>query len=352
MQYVLISLILSIPFQLRNSYLKKAIASYEQALSVYKEKSFPRDWLRVTVNLSTAYAEIGNWSDAKEQAINILQSLQDVMADTEALEALMPWYQRLGEMAISSQDPEFAARIYAEAAYRFELQGREASGPIRDRLIELREQLGDDCFVVIWAEAQRVLTPALARTLDEARELMSKERFSEAADKLSTALTLISETDDIKELKRQKATILFLRGFCLRKQELWEEALEDQEEAFRLFEKLRDYIGEAHTFLEMGHLFEVMNNYEHARLHYIDAYRLYRRAEDEHGMAQASENLGRLEYRVRMFSQAIQNLEEAKRLYISVGDRVRARTIDSDLESAKSSLEYQAANNNEQGGNE
>ena len=85
---------------------------------------------------------------------------------------------------------------------------------------------------------------------------------------------------------------------------------------------------------------------------YIDAYRLYRRAEDKLGMAQASENLGRLEYRVRMFSQAVQNLEEARRLYISVGDRVRAKTIDSDLESAKASLDYQAANNNKQGDNE
>jgi hypothetical protein len=69
-------------------------------------------------------------------------------------------------------------------------------------------------------------------------------------------------------------------------------------------------------------------------------------------MALASENLGRLEYRVRMFSQAIQNLEEARRLYISIGNRVRARTIDSDLESAKASLEYQDAKNNSKGDNE
>lgn len=77
----------------------------------------------------------------------------------------------------------------------------------------------------------------------------------------------------------------------------------------------------------MGHLFEVMNNYEDARLHYMDAYRLYRRAEDKHGMALASENLGRLEYRVRMFAQAVQNLEEARRLYISVGDRIELQQL-------------------------
>jgi len=45
-----------------------------------------------------------------------------------------------------------------------------------------------------------------------------------------------------------------------------------------------------------------------------------------------------------MLSQAIQNLEEAKRLYISIGDRVKAAAIDSDLDDAKTSFSYQLTN--------
>jgi hypothetical protein len=80
----------------------------------------------------------------------------------------------------------------------------------------------------------------------------------------------------------------------------------------------------------------------------MDAYRLYRRAEDKNGMALASENLGRLEYRVRMFPQAVQDLEEARTLYISVGDRIKATTIESDLEAARASLDFQVAINKKQ----
>ncbi len=339
----------SLPSGNRSENLKKAIVNYEQALRIFTKEIYPYEWLRVTTHLSIAYAELGNWPEAKAQATTILESFQSTTLDLDSLKALLPWYQRLGELAIQNQDTEFSTRVFAEAAFRFELQGEKVPSAVRHRLVELKGQLGDDRFGIIWAEAQRVLTPVLAQTLHEARELMGQERYSEAADKLSNALTLISEADTTKELKRQKATVLFLRGFCLRKQELWEEALREQEQAFQLFEELRDYVGEAHTFLEMGHLFEVMNNYEDARLHYMDAYRLYGRAEDRQGMALASENLGRLEYRVRMFSQAVQDLEEARKLYISIGNRTKAATIESDLETAKASLAYQVASEKERG---
>ena len=88
----------------------------------------------------------------------------------------------------------------------------------------------------------------------------------------------------------------------------------------------------------MGYLLEVMNNYEDARLHYMDAYRLYRRGGSKRGMALASENLGRLEFRVRLFSQAVEDLEEARKLYISQGEREKAAALESDLKDAQASL--------------
>ena len=325
---------------------------YSQALEVLQMslgQTAPEspDWLRVASSLIKVYVETGNWLEAKSLSAKVLVHAG---IDSSPLETLLPWYQDLGDLAIQNHDLEFATRVFAEVVHRFETQGKKVPDAINNRLVDLREQLGDDRFVLIWAESQGVLTPILAQKIHEARQLMDQEQFSEAANRFSDALSILDEIELTKECKQQRATVLFLRGFCLRKQGLWEEALQDQEHSFQLFEELRDYIGEAHTSLERGHLFEVMNNYEDARLHYMDAYRLYRRAGNKRGMALTSENLGRLEYRVRMLSQAVQDLEEARRLYISVGDRIKAATIDSDLEAARASLAYQAANHNKQGG--
>lgn len=324
--------------------LKHAIVCYEQALRIYTKENSPYDWLLVSTNLSTAYAEIGKWPESKAQATAILLSFQNTILEVEYLKSLLSWYQRLGELAIQNQDLEFATCVFADVAHRFELQDSEVPDSIRIKLVELREQLGYDRFVIIYAEAQGLLRSDFAQSLKEARQLMSQEQFREAADSLSNALSLLLAMKATENWKRQRATVLFLRGFCLRKQELWENALQDQNDSFLLFDQLHDFEGEAHTFLEIGHLYEVMNNYEDARLHYMDAYRLYRRAEDKLGMASASENLGRLEYRVRMFSQSVQDLEEARSLYILMGDRTKAAIIESDLDSARASLSYQSSN--------
>ena len=328
----------------REDYLQ-AIIVLQQSLALTPLDS--PDWIRVASSIMKAYVKIGNWVEAKKLSIRILER---VGTDRDSLETLLPWYEDLGELATKNQDMDFATRIFAEVVRRFEIHGKKAPATINKKLVELREQLGDDRFILIWAEAQGILKPVFAQKLQDARQLMNQELFSEAATKLSEALIILDEMGVAKECDRQRATVFFLRGFCLRKQGFWEEALQDQEHSFRIFENLRDYVGEAHTFLEMGYLFEVMNNYEDARLHYIDAYRLFRRADDKRGMASASENLGRLEYRVRMLSQAIQDLEEAKRLYISIGERTKAAAIDTDLDDAKTSFSYQLTNDNKKDG--
>ncbi|MGK7899028.1 MAG: tetratricopeptide repeat protein [Xenococcus sp. (in: cyanobacteria)] len=322
--------------------LKKVIYNYELALKVYTKKSFPRDWLKVTTNLSKAHAEMGDWSQAKKIAISILQTFQGAVYDAESIEALIPWYQEFGELAIKNNDVEFATRIFAEIAYCYKLQKEELPNSVCTKLNQLRKLLGEEHFCIIWAEVQCILTPRIAKSLNDARQLMQIDQFDEAFKKFSNALEMISETKNKQELYKQQATILFLRGFCLRKQGFWETALEDQEKSFKLFEKVRDFFNTARVLLETGHLYEVMNNYEPARIYYMDAYRHSRRAKDKIGMACASEHLGRLEYRVQMFPQAVKNLEEAKKLYILMGERAKANAIESDLEDAKASLVYQA----------
>jgi tetratricopeptide (TPR) repeat protein len=175
---------------------------------------------------------------------------------------------------------------------------------------------------------------------------MHEEKFSEAFDKLSSVLEMLSEVKDTKLLCKQRATILFLSGFCLRKQGDWDAALKEQEQSFKLFEQIKDFFNTARVLLEKGHLYEVMNNYEDARICYMDAYRHSRLAKDENGMAVASEQLGRIEYRVCLFPQAVKNLEEARKLYITLGKHTKATAIQSDIEDAKAGLIYQTNKKN------
>ena len=321
----------------------RAIVALEQAQPILSKEVFPREWLGLTAELSILYAEVGDWNRAKELATSVLQLFRGATADEEMLEALVPWYQRLGALAIQSQDPEFATRIFAEAAHRFEIQGTKVPDPISSKLAELREQIGDDRFAIIWAEVQGILTPMLAQILQDAAELMKQEQSSEAAARFTSALELLPDDDKSPEVRRHQAVILSMRGICLRRQEQWEEALKDQERALQLFERVQDFSGEARSLLEMGHLFELMNNYEDARLHYMDAYRLYRRADDRRGMAAVSEHLGRLEFRVRMLPQAVEDLEEARDLWEQLGERGKVAVIEADLEDARAMLTHQAA---------
>jgi len=329
----------------------RAIVALEQAQPTLSREAFPREWLSLSAELSTLYAEVGDWNRAKQLATSVLQLFRGAVADEEVLEALVPWYQRLGVLAIQSQDSEFATRIFAEAAYRLEFQGTKAPDTISNRLAELREQMGDDRFAIIWAEVQGILTPVLAQTLQDAVQLMKQEQFSEAAARFTSALELLPDDDKSPEVQRHRAVILSMRGICLRRQEQWEKALKDQEQAFELFEGVRDFGGEARSLLEMGHLFELMNNYEAARLHYMDAYRLYKRVGDLQGMAAASEHLGRLELRVRLLPQAVDDLEEARNLWVQLGERGRVATIEADLEDARAMLTHQAAKAEKRGEN-
>ncbi len=96
--------------------------------------------------------------------------------------------------------------------------------------------------------------------------------------------------------------------------------------------------------LEIGFLYEFMNSYEDARLHYTDSYRLYKKIADKGGMANAVEHLGMLEFRVRMYPQAIENLEEARSLYTELGERDKVSRLEIDLVDAKAGLQQQGSN--------
>lgn len=242
------------------------------------------------------------------------------------------------QIAFSRGEQDYAFEQLATVSTYFENNELEMPSAVKTALEYIRGELGEEKFTIRYADGKGKLTSGIAALLEEARTLMGNNQFDVAAQKLGEALPLLVD-DNKEEFKRQKSTILFLRGLCYREQQLWEIALKDQEQVFQLYSELKDLTGQAHALLEIGFLYEFMNSYEDARLHYIDAYRLYKKMEDKKGRASASEHLGMLEFRGRMYPQAVESLEEAQKLYIELGEHSKASSLNTDITDARAGLQ-------------
>ncbi len=131
-------------------------------------------------------------------------------------------------------------------------------------------------------------------------------------------------------------------ALCLKNANRWEEALELQEENFMTFKKLGRLKREADVYMEIGHLHQLLDNYEESWLHYLDAYRLYSRVDGgkghKLGMASASEALGTLEFYARMLPQSVKDLEEAHKLYESLDLPEKVASAEKTLKEARKAL--------------
>jgi len=138
----------------------------------------------------------------------------------------------------------------------------------------------------------------------------------------------------------------FRLALCLKQAGRWSEALKQQEENIARYKKLGDLQGKANAYMEMGHIYQMMNLYDPALLYYGEAYYLYRQAAEEtlaetvrrtarHGMANAKESLGNLEFQLNVLPNGVTDLEEARQLYLDLGMPGKAAIISQTLEDVR-----------------
>jgi len=138
-----------------------------------------------------------------------------------------------------------------------------------------------------------------------------------------------------KDEQRLYAEIIYRLGICLRLDGQWGQAVEQQEESFRQFKKLRDFHGQGQAYLEIARAYQAMSSYDLAVLYYRDAHRLFRRAGDVTLAATAKEELGNLEYYLRILKPATADWEEAARLYEQAGRPGKVAIIRQNLAQAQ-----------------
>jgi tetratricopeptide (TPR) repeat protein len=168
------------------------------------------------------------------------------------------------------------------------------------------------------------------------------ENWQAAIDIYRQACELLSPAKSEKELARS-AEIGFRLALCLKQAGRWSEAIKQQEANIATYRKLGDLTGKANAYMEMGHIYQMMNLYDPALLYYGEAYYLYRQAAEattdeaarrsaRHGMANAKESLGNLEFQLKVLPKGVTDLEEAKALYLDLDMPGKAAVIGQTLE--------------------
>lgn len=218
----------------------------------------------------------------------------------------------------------------------------KATGRVFELAKWVREASGYE-FVEL-EEADR-WPPRLAYLVHLAGRYERDENWAAAIDAYRQARALLDPNKGEEELRRY-TELGFRLGLCLKQDGRWPEALEQQEENVSGYKELGNPYGKASAYLEIGHIYEMMNIYDLALLYYGEAYYLYQQAIEEdrdeavcqlaqRGMADAKEALGDLEFQLKVLPQALTDLEEAAKLYITLDMPGKAAIIRQTLERAQ-----------------
>lgn len=171
------------------------------------------------------------------------------------------------------------------------------------------------------------------------------ENWAAAVDVYRQARALLDPDKGEGKLRRY-TELGFRLGLCLEQDGRWSEALEQQEKNVAGYRELGHLYGKASAYMEMGHIYQMMNVYDLALLYYGESYYLYQQAAEQtadeaarqsaqRGMADAKESVGSLEFQVKVLPKALTDLEEAEKLYITLGMPGKAAIVRQTLERAQ-----------------
>jgi tetratricopeptide (TPR) repeat protein len=128
--------------------------------------------------------------------------------------------------------------------------------------------------------------------------------FSAVGDRLGEANTVRSIGNVLQFLKRN------------------EEALQQYEEALKLFRAVGDQLGEANTLRSIGDVLQYQDQYEEALQRYEEALKLFRAVGSQQGEANTLKSIGNVLQYQDQYEEALQRYEEALKLFRAVGDRL------------------------------
>jgi tetratricopeptide (TPR) repeat protein len=362
----------------------RAIEFYNQALAIARETG---DWAGegfLLRNLGIISFNLGENKQAlefSEQALAIAREIGDRQSEAATL-------IQLGRLALVEGQYAKAVRLGSQALALFRTLASPYEETVANWLAQLSDKLSEKEFQLIIQDAGveilipyncghnhflgtkfcpftgRAIKPVAipaeipereppesidpkAYWLSLGRRYEHEQNWPAAIDAYQKARALFTPAEMTEVERRQYLEINSRLAASLKQAQRWPEALALQRENFKTYQQLGDLKRQADTYMEIGHLNQLLDDYEEAWFHYLDAYRLYRRANagqgDKLGMAAASEALGTLELFAYMLPQAIRDLEDARQLYHAMNLAGKATLVEEVLKRAQKDLQEREA---------
>jgi tetratricopeptide (TPR) repeat protein len=131
-----------------------------------------------------------------------------------------------------------------------------------------------------------------------------------------------------RAVAKATAELTLQEGRRLVQEGAWQRGLEVLYGALNMFRQLKDLDGKARTFLEIGHVHMLFDDYEVAQVAFYDAERLFRKSGREKGIAYTHLRLGTLALHMRQPDEARKHLRSASTFFHQHDDPKHARISD------------------------
>jgi tetratricopeptide (TPR) repeat protein len=304
--------------------LEKAIATYELALQVYTREAFPQDWAMTQNNLGAAYSNRlrGERAESLEKAI-------------AAFELVLQVYTR----EAFPQDWANTKSNLAEVLMAIALI-TDNSDKLDNAITFLQSALeiafpGSSYFI----DAQYCLGNALSRRYENSHNPIDLQKALQA---YKIALDAVSpEHYNRKQIWQALPTTQSILGSRLVRDGQWQEGLQLLLNSINLLKSGDDPLAHANALFQTGRAYEVLADWDNARLYYRDALRLYKHLQNQPGIAKSHTGLGGVLVSQGHLEKGVLELAKAQESYHQLEQPDKAAEVESLRQAAQRVMESQ-----------
>jgi tetratricopeptide (TPR) repeat protein len=304
--------------------LEKTIATYELTLQVYTREAFPKDWAMTQHNLGAAYSYRlrGECAEILEKAIAAFELALQVRTREAFPQDWAKTKSNLAEalMAVSliTDNPD-----KLDTAITFLQSALEISSPRSPDFIDAQYCLGN----------------ALSRRYENNHNPSDLQKALQA---YKIALDAISpEHYDRKEIWKALPTTQTILGGRLVRDGQWQEGLQLLLNSVSQLSTGDDFLVHANALFQTGRAYEVLADWDNARLYYRDALRLYKHLQNEPGIAKSHTGLGGVLVSQGHLEKGISELAKAQESYHQLEQPEKAAEVESLRQAAQKVMESQ-----------
>jgi tetratricopeptide (TPR) repeat protein len=305
----------------RSENLEQAIIAFESALQVYTLESFPEDWAKVQANLVGVHCNRirGEQSENLEQAIMACNLALEVFTresfpgDWAITQHNLAKVYRDRLKGNRAKNLEQAILTFKEAAQVFTREvfperWVENEGHLAEALMESSTLTGDvamlETAINLLQTSLEVAVPGSPHFIDSqyrlGNALSRRYDFSQnpadlqqAVKAYKIALDAISpEHYDRQRIWQALPTTQFILGSRLVEDGRWQEGLQLLLNSLNQLKTGNNSLIYANALFQTGYTYEVLSDWDNARLYYRDALRLYEYLKDQAGIARSCAGLG------------------------------------------------------------